>query len=681
LPTLISRIKEPAPQRWGGQSAIDAIAEFTFAQQLMNLLNYSGAKYEALVLDSINSTRKEMAMATMTFRINDASTSGAYPAVWVTISENIDGTLRFDVTQEGGLVGDLRGLFFDLADESILQSLIVSAASSDIRIGDDSIKDLGDGANMNGLLGSDKGYDVGIEIGSSGIGKDDIQSYSFTLDSSVRDLTLSDFANIDFAARLTSVGAIGGVRTDSSKILELTSQAVDARNDLASVDENQLTSGNVLTNDGTAGGASTVTDWSGGAVGSTVTLESDGDIIGALQFNADGSYLLDASAADELSEGEHLLYSFTYGVKNQTEATSWSNDTASINVVISGKNDGPLAADDVAATAENVAVATGSVLANDRDVDRLDTISVTGWTGGELGMAVAVTNGAGATVTLNADGSYAVDASAANALSAGESITQEFAYTLSDNHGATDTAVLSVTVSGTNDGPEANDDAAGSIAENGILSGSVAANDSDIDRLDFHTWALVDGSFNGLGSLSMSADGTWIFDAQGAYDYLNDGEGVDLLFDYAMTDNHGASDLATVSFRVAGVGFAEPPPPPPPVPEDPPTDPAEVFLFNHGTNAFDHGWFPQLKDNAAEGFTSNDMLKIAGYGDAEVLTISEGDYGYGDAAIDDTMFVIGIDGNRNSTRTEDVGYLVDYTGLTEDQVTVVGNQDIEIIVA
>lgn len=102
-------------------------------------------------------------MATMTFQVNDASTAGGYPAVWVTITENTDGILAFNITQQGGIVGDLRGLFFDIADESLLKTLVVGANSGDIRIGDDSIKDLGDGANMNGLLGSDKGYDVGIE--------------------------------------------------------------------------------------------------------------------------------------------------------------------------------------------------------------------------------------------------------------------------------------------------------------------------------------------------------------------------------------------------------------------------------------------------------------------------------------------------------------------------------------
>lgn len=611
-------------------------------------------------------------MASMTYQINDAPGSNSYPGVWVTINENTDGTLSFNVTQNGGIIGDLRGLFFDLADEAILNSLVISATSTDIRIGDDSIKDLGDGANMNGLLGSDKGYDVGIEIGTSGIGKDDIQSYNFKLDSTVRDLTLADFANVDFGVRLTSVGIIGGSRADSSKILEITSQAVDAKNDLASTDENLTVSNNVLANDISTSGASTVTSWNGGDVGSTVALESEGDIIGFLQLNTDGRYELDASAADALSEGEHIFYNFSYGVRNQTEATSWSNDTANLTVVISGKNDGPVAGDDAASVTESAISTIGTVLTNDSDIDRLDTLTLTAWDGGNIGDTVEINNAEGATLRVNADGSYELDASSADALSEGEEITQTFSYTLSDNHEASDTATMTVTVVGKNDGPNAENDDGGSMAENGTLTGNVTSNDIDVDRLDTLTWALVNDSFDGLGDLIFNADGTWSYGTKGEYDYLNDGESIDLAFNYTMTDNHGASDTARVTFKVNGSGTSEPPPPPPQ------TDPEMEFLFNHGSREYDHGWFPQLGDNTAEGFTENDILKIAGYGDADDLTIYEGNYNLGDPGTDDTMFVVGIDGNKHSTRTEDVGYLVDYTELTETQINVTGNSNIDI---
>lgn len=51
----------------------------------------------------------------MSFLVNDASTGGNNPPATITITENGDGSLRFSIIQQGGTVGDLRGLFFDLA--------------------------------------------------------------------------------------------------------------------------------------------------------------------------------------------------------------------------------------------------------------------------------------------------------------------------------------------------------------------------------------------------------------------------------------------------------------------------------------------------------------------------------------------------------------------------------------
>ncbi len=613
----------------------------------------------------------------MTFQVNDASTGGTNPAVFITITENANGTLSFNVTQAAGIIGDLRGLFFDVnavADGALASSLRVTDASatSTLKTGDDSITNLGNGSNMNGLTSSngDGGFDAGINIGSAGIGKDDIGSFSFTLGSSTRPLTLDDFANVDFGVRLTSVGTLGGTRGDSSKLLETTSAAINAIDDTGTVNENQTANGNLFTNDVNTLATTTVTGWNGGSLGQAVALNNAAGT--TLTVNANGTWSLDASGADALSAGETLTYHFSYNAQSSS-ADQTSSDTAGFTVTVVGVNDGPVAGDDAASTAENASVATGSVLGNDSDVDRLDTISVANWNGGALGDTVAISDGAGATFQLNADGSYALDASTADELSEGESITQQFSYTLADNHNGSDTATIDVTVTGVNDGPVAENDTAGSILESGRLSGNVTGNDTDVDRLDSHTWALVENSFNGLGNLTFNAAGTWSYDTAGAYDGLMAGDYRDLSFTYAMTDNHDSSDTAVVSFRVDGVGTVTPPPPPV-------VDPELDFLFNHGRGQMDHGFFPQFadKDNTAEGFTDNDTLKIAGYGDADSLTISEGNYGLGDSAVDDTQFVLVTDGKKDSPPTVDTGYLVDYTGLQLDQIEVTGNRDIDI---
>src|SRR4051812_46533006 len=124
----------------------------------------------------------------MTFQNNKESTDKLNPAVWVTNTEKNHRTLRTDNTQQRTTDSDLRGFFFDLHDDSIANSLRVGNASpgyaGNFQSGHDTVKDLGHGDTMQGLLGSGGGYDAGLEIGSEGVAKDDIRNFSFTLSAS-----------------------------------------------------------------------------------------------------------------------------------------------------------------------------------------------------------------------------------------------------------------------------------------------------------------------------------------------------------------------------------------------------------------------------------------------------------------------------------------------------------------
>jgi hypothetical protein len=88
---------------------------------------------------------------------------GGSPGVLVSARENagnIDFTI--DVLDTATLIADLRGLFFHL-DESFLTGLKItntSALLTDIRIGANSIIDLGNGANMFGTV--PQGFDLGL---------------------------------------------------------------------------------------------------------------------------------------------------------------------------------------------------------------------------------------------------------------------------------------------------------------------------------------------------------------------------------------------------------------------------------------------------------------------------------------------------------------------------------------
>ena len=153
--------------------------------------------------------------------------------VQITITENADGTLTFDleVLEDTGTIGDLNALFFDLYDDSRTASLEVGNVTYTNRDGTtgsdfdtafklDGVTKVDNYTNMNGEVINELGkFDGGVQFGTSGMATDDIMSASFTLSSSDGlPLTLADFNMQDFGIRLTSVGTIDGAREDSLKL-------------------------------------------------------------------------------------------------------------------------------------------------------------------------------------------------------------------------------------------------------------------------------------------------------------------------------------------------------------------------------------------------------------------------------------------------------------------------------
>ena len=156
---------------------------------------------------------------------------GGAPDVQV-LAVEVDGTIEFTIdvlTTADGVTADLRGLFFDVANPSLLSAL--DATGSEVTDFDtDDVIDLGQGANMHGAADP---FDVGVEFGQAGIGKNkgDIQTASFTLSNLAGDLTLDDIAQVEFGARLTSVGQMGGDRVGSAKLTTVAPAAPDAVDD------------------------------------------------------------------------------------------------------------------------------------------------------------------------------------------------------------------------------------------------------------------------------------------------------------------------------------------------------------------------------------------------------------------------------------------------------------------
>lgn len=140
----------------------------------------------------------------ITFVIPGASGS---PGVQIKAVEALGGKLDMtvNVLQSSTLTADLRGLFFNVADDLKLAGLGFTQSQNTITDFDTvEVIQLKNGANMNGAANP---FDVGFEFGTAGRAKDDIKSASFTLDNAAHNLNLDDIAHMNFGVRLTSIGS------------------------------------------------------------------------------------------------------------------------------------------------------------------------------------------------------------------------------------------------------------------------------------------------------------------------------------------------------------------------------------------------------------------------------------------------------------------------------------------
>src|SRR5207302_232002 len=127
-------------------------------------------------------------------------------------------------------------------------------------------------------------------------------------------------------------------------------------------------------------------------------------------------------------------------------------------------------------------------------------------------------NGSVAGLTLNGDGSYSLDASNAayQHLAAGATERRVARYTGNDEHGATSSSSLTITLTGVNDAPVAAADVNSGL-EDSTVTGSVATNDSDVDDGVSLTYAQ-NGSVAGL---TLNSNGSYSLNAgNSAYQHL-----------------------------------------------------------------------------------------------------------------------------------------------------------------
>ena len=260
----------------------------------------------------------------------------------------------------------------------------------------------------------------------------------------------------------------------------------------------------------------------------TVTGIDTTGTTGLVTDNGDGTFDYDPNGQfDSLAAGESATDSFEYTISDG----NGGSDSATVTVTINGVNEAPTANDDAVSTDEDTAFTTIDLVAdNDTDPNPGDTLTVTG-------IDTTATTGL---VTDNGDGTFDYNPNSQfDSLAVGESTTDSFEYTISDGNGGSDSATVTVTISGVNDAPIANDDS-DTTQEDSAVTVDVLNNDDHVDNGD--SISIISVTQGSHGTVTNTVNDV-------TYDPDPNYFGTDT-FTYTVEDSLGVTDAATVTITV-----------------------------------------------------------------------------------------------------------------------------------
>ncbi|MGS0692343.1 retention module-containing protein, partial [Shewanella sp. 30m-14] len=310
-----------------------------------------------------------------------------------------------------------------------------------------------------------------------------VLTYSYTLAATL-DHSDSDTLSELFLLQLTDNQ---GVQTTTLVTANVVDDAPSGLDDSNEISQNNLdgVTGNVLQNDTLGADLAIVTQVTN-SENSSINVAGNtviSGVYGSLIIAADGSYTYQLnnqlSEVQSLAQGEQLFDTFNYQL---TDSDSDSVVQALV-ITITGENDAP----EITSSLED---ALGNVI--EAGVLIGGNIATAGipQTSGTLS-ADDVDNGALLTWQLNDDpvtpyGTFTLDGSTGewsftldneltNSLAYGDTETESFTVTVTDEFGLSDTQVVTITITGTNDIPELTVGVSGSVTEDMI--------DVDPDRL------------------------------------------------------------------------------------------------------------------------------------------------------------------------------------------------------
>jgi VCBS repeat-containing protein len=300
-----------------------------------------------------------------------------------------------------------------------------------------------------------------------------------------------------------------------------------------------------------------------------------------------------------ISVGGQTPVDWTYADLDGTANGFDFNQLGSMTVLSGGINHAPVAVNDFAQVFVGQEV-NGfppdqlGLLANDSDPDGdgFELIAINGDADpSHLGDFINLPSGA--RIQAFNDGAYDyIPDGQLNHLAQGESFVDTITYTIQDSHGQSSDGTLIITVNGVFPGPLALDDIAVTDEDTPLLrSGerNLLDNDRDFDGRNALSVAAVNGSEAAVNHkitlasgalLTVSSDGTYAYDPNGHFEFLQNGESASDSFQYSVANSAGVWANATATITISGVDEAPLDPSEPPNPHAPVAvnDFAQVFV-------------------------------------------------------------------------------------------------------
>lgn len=274
--------------------------------------------------------------------------------------------------------------------------------------------------------------------------------------------------------------------------------APTAGNDTFNTNEDQAVSGTVASNDSDIDGGTLTHSVVNNVNSGTLVLSSNG----SFTYTPAANYFGTQTASYQVCDAGGLCAS------------------ATLTINIQSVNDLPVVANE-SFTMNEDAVLNNNVNSNDSDIETSSLIYT------------ATTLPSNGTLVLNSNGTFTYTP-APNYFG-----VVTFGYTACDASNACSNGTATITVNNVNDLPVAGNDAI-NVLEDGVLSGSVAGNDSDID-MNTLTYTIVSGASNGV--FTLTATGAFTYTPNADY---NGGDEVT----YQVCDGQGGCDQATVLIAV-----------------------------------------------------------------------------------------------------------------------------------